>query len=65
MADLEAAYGLPVEPADRDVPVGAFIAWHVGARAVPGDAVRVGDVELVVHSVRDGEIAQVGPPLPG
>jgi cell volume regulation protein A len=65
MGDLEAAYGLPVEPGDRALAVGAYIARRVGARAVPGDAVRVGDVELVVRAVRDGDIVEVGLRLPG
>ncbi len=64
MADLEAVYGLPVAPGERDLPVGAFIARHVGARAVPGDAVRLGEVELVVRAVREGKIAEVGLRLP-
>lgn len=64
MADLEGAYGLPVTPADRELPVGAFIARRVGARPVPGDAIRVGEVELVVRAVHADEIAEVGLRLP-
>ncbi|MGE0747894.1 MAG: potassium/proton antiporter, partial [Rhodospirillales bacterium] len=62
-ADLPAArlvgeYGLPIAPAAGET-LGDFLAARLGPGASVGDALRIGDSELVVHDTDGDAISQI------
>jgi cell volume regulation protein A len=57
VADL---YGVPIDPDERNLPLGAFMKRRLPAKPVVGDWVKVGEVELVVTELVDDAIAKVG-----
>lgn len=60
MGEVAGLYGIPVDEKDRNEPVGAFVRRRLRHRAVVGDRLRVGPVELVVREIRKDAITQVG-----
>ena len=60
LGEVTALYGLPVEEKDRNEPVGLFVRQRLRHRAVVGDRLRYGPVELVVREVRNESITSVG-----
>lgn len=60
LGEVATLYGLPVDEKDRNEPVGAFVRRRLRHRAVVGDRLRYGPVELVVREVRDERITSVG-----
>lgn len=60
MGEMASLYGIPVDEKDRNEPVGAFVRRRLRHRAVVGDRLRVGPVELVVREIRKDAITQVG-----
>jgi cell volume regulation protein A len=57
-ARLVAEYGLPILPED-DESLGEFVRARLGAAASVGDALRIGESELVIHEMDGERIAQV------
>jgi cell volume regulation protein A len=57
VADL---YGMPVDPEERNLPLGAFLKRRLPSRPVVGDWVKVGEVELVVTELAGEAIGKVG-----
>lgn len=57
VADL---YGVPVDPDERNLPLGAFLKRRLPPRPVVGDWVKVGEVELVVTELADDAVAKIG-----
>jgi len=53
-------YDFPVEEKFRAEPAGAYIRKRLRHRAVVGDRVRVGPVELVVREIKNDRIVMVG-----
>ncbi len=60
MGEVAVLYGLPVEEKDRNEPIGVYMRRRLRLRAVVGDRLRHGPVELVVREVRDERITSVG-----
>ena len=57
LADI---YGVAVEPDQQNVTVSDLFARRLGRAPHPGDRVRMGDVALVAHRVKDGKVVTVG-----
>lgn len=57
---LADAYGLPVAEGDRDKTLARFLRDKLGARIGEGDALALGETELVVRELIGGEVSQVG-----
>ena len=57
---LSEIYGLTIEPAQFSVTVSNLFARRLGRNPQPGDSVRVADVALVAHRVKDGRVVTVG-----
>ena len=57
---LAEIYGLAVTPDQQAVTVSDLFAKRLGRPPYPGDSVRVGDVALVAHRVRDDRVVTVG-----
>jgi cell volume regulation protein A len=60
LGEVALLYGIPVEDKDRGDPVGAYMRRRLRHRAVVGDRVRWGPVELVVREIRKDRITSVG-----
>jgi len=60
LGEVALLYGIPVEDKDRNEPVGAYMRRRLRHRAVVGDRVRWGPVELVVREIRKDRITSVG-----
>jgi len=60
LADVAAAYGLPLDDADRQGTLGAFMEKRFHGHPVPGDRAVLGGAELVVRELRNGRISRVG-----
>lgn len=60
LGEMAALYGIPVEEKDRNEPVGAYVRQRLRHRAVVGDRVRIGPVELIVREIRNERITSVG-----
>lgn len=60
LGEVAVMYGIPVDDKDRNEPVGAYVRRRLRHRAVVGDRLRVGPVELVVREIRDDRITSVG-----
>lgn len=60
LGEVALLYGIPVEEKDRGEPVGAYMRRRLRHRAVVGDRVRWGPVELVVREIRKDRITSVG-----
>lgn len=60
VGEMAGLYGIPVDQKDHNEPVGAFMRRQLRHRAVVGDRLRVGPVELVVREVRNDRITSVG-----
>jgi cell volume regulation protein A len=60
LGEVAMLYGLPVEDKDRNEPVGAYVRRRLRHRAVVGDRLRWGPVELVVREIRNDRITSVG-----
>lgn len=57
---LAEIYGLSVTPDQHAVTVSDLFAKRLGRAPHPGDSVRVGDVALVAHRVKDDRVVTVG-----
>jgi potassium/hydrogen antiporter len=57
-------YNLPIDDAQARISVAAFMAKQLNRVPVPGDRVRVGNLEFVVKELTDGKISQVGLRIP-
>ena len=57
---LAEVYGLPVRTEDAAKPLGAYFAERLGHPPHSGDAVRLGPVTLLAHTVKDGHVVTVG-----
>jgi cell volume regulation protein A len=57
---LSDIYGLSIAPDQQEVTVSDLFAKRISRALHPGDSVRVGDVALVVHRVKDGKPVTVG-----
>jgi cell volume regulation protein A len=64
MADVARTYGLPLESADAGLSLARYLEGRLHRPPVPGDAVRLGPVELVVQAVDARGITLVGLRLP-
>lgn len=60
LGEVALLYGLPVDEKDRGEPVGAYLRRRLRHRAVVGDRLRWGPVELVVREIRKDRITSVG-----
>jgi len=60
LAELGLLYGLPVPQGAHGLTLAEFLVRHVGRRPVVGDRAAWGSVELVVRTMDDFEITQVG-----
>ena len=60
LGEVAMLYGLPVDEKDRNEPVGAYVRQRLRHRAVVGDRLRYGPVELVVREVRNERITSIG-----
>lgn len=58
--EMAAAYGITVDEKEKNEPLGAWMRRRLRHRAVVGDRLRVGPVELVVREVRNDRITLVG-----
>ena len=57
---LSDIYGVTVEPDQQNITVSALFSRRFDRAPQPGDSVRLGDVALVVHRVKDGKAVTVG-----
>jgi cell volume regulation protein A len=57
---LSDIYGLSVAPDQQEITVSKIFAKRLGRVPHPGDSVRMGDVALVAHRVKDGKVVTVG-----
>ena len=57
---LAEVYGLPVRPNEAGKPLGAYFEERLGHPPHSGDAVRLGPVTLLAHTVKDGHVVTVG-----
>ena len=57
---LSDIYGVTVEPDRQNITVSALFSRRFNRAPQPGDSVRLGDVALVVHRVKDGKAVTVG-----
>src|SRR5262245_54496092 len=57
---LAEIYGLPVPPEAAAKPLGVYFTERLGHPPHSGDAVQLGPVRLLAHTVKDGEVATVG-----
>jgi cell volume regulation protein A len=53
-------YDLPVPDEERAMPLADFVTARLRRRPLVGDRVRLADVELVVRTLRDDRISEVG-----
>jgi len=53
-------YDVPVAEKDADVTLSRLIRNRLGRTAFPGDRVRVGEIELIVQTVEEERIVQIG-----
>jgi cell volume regulation protein A len=60
LGEVGVMYGIPVDDKDRMEPIGAYMRRRLRHRAVVGDRLRVGPVELVVREIRNDRITSVG-----
>jgi cell volume regulation protein A len=60
LGEVALLYGIPVEEKDRGEPVGAYLRRRLRHRAVVGDRVRWGPVELVAREIRNDRVTSVG-----
>jgi cell volume regulation protein A len=60
LGGLAEIYGITVEPAQQSMTVAALFDKKLGRAPHPGDSVRLGDVALVVHRVKDDHALTVG-----
>jgi cell volume regulation protein A len=60
LGEVALLYGIPVDDKDRGEPVGAYVRRRLRHRAVVGDRVRWGPVELVAREIRNDRITSVG-----
>lgn len=58
--DIAAAYGITLDADDADVTLAGYLARRLKARAVVGDRVRAGGVELVVREMEEDRVTKVG-----
>ncbi|WP_374385062.1 potassium/proton antiporter [Dongia sp.] len=59
-SDLALLYGLPVGQVAKDLTLGAYLHERLGDQVVPGDRLKLGEIELVVREARDGRIQRIG-----
>ncbi len=64
LADLEAVYGLEIDPELKDLSLSQVIAQRHRGHPVVGDRVAVGPVQLVVMAMVGDRVTQVGMKLP-
>lgn len=57
---LAEIYGVPVEPDHAAMPLADFFVERLGRSPHVGDAVRLGTIALVAHTVADGSVVTVG-----
>jgi cell volume regulation protein A len=57
---LAEVYGLPVAPEATDTPLGVYFTEELGHPPHSGDAVQLGPVTLLAHTVKDGHVVTVG-----
>lgn len=57
---LSEIYGVTVEPAQQTMTVSELFDKRLGRAPHPGDSVRLGEVALVVHRVKDDQALTVG-----
>jgi cell volume regulation protein A len=57
---LAEIYGLPVGSGEAEKPLGAYFSERLGHPPHSGDAVRLGPVTLIAHTVKDGHVVTVG-----
>jgi cell volume regulation protein A len=57
---LSEIYGITVESSQHDMTVSGLFDKKLGRAPHPGDSVRLGDVALVVHRVKDDHVLTVG-----
>jgi cell volume regulation protein A len=55
-----ALYDLQVEPEERGLRLGELLEGRIGRMPVEGDRVRLGELELIVHTIEDDRIVKVG-----
>jgi cell volume regulation protein A len=60
LGGLAEIYGITVEPAQQTMTVSELFDKKLGRAPHPGDSVRLGDVALVVHRVKDDHALTVG-----
>ena len=60
LGDVADAYGMPVDEAVRDLPIGEYLARRFHGRPVPGDRAALGRAELIVRETEGGRITRVG-----
>lgn len=60
LGEVALLYGIPVEEKDRGEPVGSYMRRRLRHRAVVGDRVRWGPVELVAREIRKDRITSIG-----
>ncbi|QDO98560.1 potassium/proton antiporter [Ferrovibrio terrae] len=60
LGEVALLYGLPVEEKDRGEPVGSYMRRRLRHRAVVGDRVRWGPVELVAREIRKDRVTSIG-----
>ncbi len=60
LRDIAAAYGIALDADDADASLAAYLSRRLKARAVVGDRVRAGGVELVVREMEQDRVTKVG-----
>jgi cell volume regulation protein A len=60
LGGLSEIYGITVEPSQQAMTVAQLFDKRLGRAPHPGDSVRIGDVALVVHRVKDDHVLTVG-----
>lgn len=60
LGEVALLYGIPVEEKDRGEPVGSYMRRRLRHRAVVGDRVRWGPVELVAREIRKDRVTSIG-----
>ena len=55
-----ALYDLQVAPEERQLRLGELLRRRIGRMPVEGDRVRIGELELIVHTMEDDRITKVG-----
>lgn len=60
VADVAAAYGIPMAEVDGAQSLGELLAARLGRRLVVGDRVKLEKVTLTVREIEDGRVTRVG-----